>query len=319
MPALYIVVVLGRRPLRLPLQGPSSEVAALSLLAPAGAGHTLDAGAHRRSPGGVPRPGGGPLSLVRRHRCGGWSPASRTSWPTSTGCAPSSTSEGSGSSREEERFDLLQPLVDITTTLDPRLEIAYRYGASFLAEPFPIGAGKPEEAVALLERGVANLPRSWLLRQNLGFYTYFFLHDARRAADALLAARDLPGAPAWLETMAADFLGKGGDRETARQMWSRMYENQEEGPLKWNARSQLQRLDALDAVDILNKLVGEFRNRRGRWPASLQELGQAGLLPFPAVDPTRVPFHYDPQEGRVEIAQASGLWRQPGPLGSGLR
>lgn len=220
---------------------------------------------------------------------------------------------------KEKRFDLLQPLVDITTALDPKFEIAYRYGASFLAEPFPIGAGKPEEAVALLERGVANLPRSWLLRQNLGFYTYFFLHDARRAADALLAARDLPGAPAWLETMAADFLGKGGDRETARQMWSRMYENQEEGPLKWNARSQLQRLDALDAVDILNKLVGEFRNRRGRWPASLQELGQAGLLPFPAVDPTRVPFHYDPQEGRVEIAQASGLWRQPGPLGSGLR
>ena len=30
----------------------------------------------------------------------------------------------------EKRFELLQPLVDIATTLDPRLEIAYRYGRS---------------------------------------------------------------------------------------------------------------------------------------------------------------------------------------------
>ncbi|HUL78515.1 MAG TPA: hypothetical protein VL691_14720, partial [Vicinamibacteria bacterium] len=149
----------------------------------------------------------------------------------------------------EKRFDLLEPLIDITVTLDPRFEIAYRYGASFLAEPLPIGAGKPASAVALLERGVRNLPRSWLLQQHLGFYTYFFLRDAHRAADALLAARRLPGAPPWLETMAADFLAKGGDRETARRMWARLYEQQEEGPLKRNALNQLQRLDALDATD----------------------------------------------------------------------
>ena len=220
---------------------------------------------------------------------------------------------------KDKRFDLLQPLIDITTTFDPKFEIAYRYGACFLAEPYPFGAGKPEEAVALLERGVANLPASWLLRQNLGFYSYFFLKDPHRAADALLAARDLPGAPMWLETMAADILGKGGDRETARKVWSRMYENQEEGPLKGNAKSQVQRLDALDAVDVLTRLVAEFKTRHGRWPASFHELGQAGLLPFPPVDPTGVPFHYDPQQGKVEIQETSALWRMPGPLGSGLQ
>jgi hypothetical protein len=30
----------------------------------------------------------------------------------------------------DKRFELLRPLIDITTTLDPRLEIAYRYGPS---------------------------------------------------------------------------------------------------------------------------------------------------------------------------------------------
>jgi hypothetical protein len=32
-----------------------------------------------------------------------------------------------------KRFDLLYPLLDITTTLDPRFAIAYRFGAVFLA------------------------------------------------------------------------------------------------------------------------------------------------------------------------------------------
>jgi len=44
----------------------------------------------------------------------------------------------------ESHFPLLQPLVEITTTLDPRLVLAYRYGAVFLAEPYPVGAGRPE-------------------------------------------------------------------------------------------------------------------------------------------------------------------------------
>jgi hypothetical protein len=47
-----------------------------------------------------------------------------------------------------KRFDLLLPLVDITVTLDPRLQIAYRYGATYLAETYPIGAGQPQAAVS---------------------------------------------------------------------------------------------------------------------------------------------------------------------------
>ena len=42
-----------------------------------------------------------------------------------------------------KRFELLRPLIEITTTLDPRLEIAYRYGAIFLSEPSPARGGAP--------------------------------------------------------------------------------------------------------------------------------------------------------------------------------
>ena len=39
-------------------------------------------------------------------------------------------------------YALLYPLLDLTTTLDPKFNIAYRFGSIFLAEPYPGGAGQ---------------------------------------------------------------------------------------------------------------------------------------------------------------------------------
>ena len=50
-------------------------------------------------------------------------------------------------------YALLYPLLDLTTTLDPYFSIAYRFGAIFLGEPYPGGPGRPDLAVALLQKG----------------------------------------------------------------------------------------------------------------------------------------------------------------------
>lgn len=212
-----------------------------------------------------------------------------------------------------KRFDLLEPLINITTELDPKFEIAYRYGAVFLSEPFPMGSGRPEAGVALLERGVRQLPRAWYLQQHLGFFIYFFLKDPARAAKALLEARKQPGSPIWLENMAATFLGEAGEREIARQIWVQMLDTLDEGIFKNNALNNIQRLDALDAVDDLNRVVQTFTSRTGRHPRSLEELRTADLLRAALVDPAGVPFQYDPGVGVVEISQDSPLWRRPLP------
>jgi hypothetical protein len=209
---------------------------------------------------------------------------------------------------EGKRFDLLGPLVDITTTLDPAYAIAYRYGAIFMAEPPPNGAGQPEAAVALLKRGAVANPASWQLHQDWGFFTYFFLRDAAEAARILDEATHLPGAPDWLRSMGADFLARSGDRETSRKMWQRLYA-QSEGSMRDNAAFNLVRLDMADAVDAHEKAVGEFRDRFGRLPASLQELSRVGLQRAPLVDPALVPYHYDPATGSVSVSRQSQLWR----------
>ena len=208
----------------------------------------------------------------------------------------------------DKRFDLLDPLIEITTTLDPRMEIAYRYGAVFLAEQNPIGAGRPDLGVAVLERGVRNNPSSWRLHQELGFFHFVYLRDAKRAAEILVEASHIPGAAFWLKSLAAEILGKGGERDIARRMWREMFE-QSDGAIKENARIHLMALDAADAVDILNGRVTLFRERMGRLPRDLGELSAAGLARGPLVDPAGIPFEYDSQTGKVAVSRTSYLRR----------
>jgi hypothetical protein len=209
----------------------------------------------------------------------------------------------------DRNFALLEPLTDITVTLDPRLDIAYRYGAVFLAEPKPAGAGRPHNAVKLLERGVAANPDNWRLRKELGYFHYIFLNDAHTASRILLEAADLPGAAYWLRTLAADMLGRGGDRETSRAIWRQMYEEEEHGAIKQNALTHLQILASLDQRDALQIRVLEFGHRAGRRPHSLQELVTSGLVPALPEDPRGVPFEYDAKTGVVSVSPRSPLWR----------
>jgi hypothetical protein len=210
---------------------------------------------------------------------------------------------------QDRNFALLEPLIDITVTLDPRLDIAYRYGAVFMAEPKPAGAGRPHNAVKLLERGVAANPHNWRLRKELGYFHFIFLNDPHKGAEVLLQAAELPGAAYWLRTLAADMLGRGGDRETARTVWMQMYQEEEQGAIKANAHTNLQILDSLDLRDGLQHRVLEFGYRTGRRPHSLQELVTSGLIRSVPADPSGTPFEYDPKTGIVSVSRRSPLWR----------
>jgi hypothetical protein len=208
----------------------------------------------------------------------------------------------------DKRFDLLRPLIEITTDLDPRLVIAYSYGATFLSEPQPIGAGRPQEGIEVLEKGVAAMPDNWRMRQELGFFHFVFLHDAPRAAQILLEASRLPGAAFWLKNLAAMVLAKDGKRQGSREIWRQIYE-QSEGPMRDNALRHIQVLEAYDVADKVQSLVAEFARRTGRRPESLDELRSAGLVRGPVVDQSGMPFLYDRESGTVRVSPQSPLWR----------
>src|SRR5260221_39348 len=99
-------------------------------------------------------------------------------------------------------FQLLAPLLEITTTLDPQLLVAYEYGANFLAPNPPNGAGMPERAVELEEFGIRNNPNEWRLYYNEGFIRYMELKDYAGAAEVFARGSQVPNAHPFLAILA---------------------------------------------------------------------------------------------------------------------
>jgi len=146
------------------------------------------------------------------------------------------------------RFELLGPLLRVATTLDPRLIIAYRYGAIFLAEKPPAGAGQPEQALELLRRGIVANPDYWRLWQDLGFVYYWDLKDYARAARAFETGSERPGALPWMKAMAAAVAAKGGEFETSRLLWAEIYRQAENDQLRRAALDHLRALEAEEQI-----------------------------------------------------------------------
>jgi hypothetical protein len=211
----------------------------------------------------------------------------------------------------DRRFDLLYPLLDLSTTLDPLFTVGYRFGAIFLAEPQPGGAGRPDQAIALLKKGIAFNPDKWDYYHDVGFIYYWNLHDYQQAAEWFRRGGDVPGAPWWLKTYAAVMLTRGGDRQASRSMWEQIGQNQESDWLRQTSQLRLAQLDALDQIDGLRQVLTEFTSRTGRTAESWEQVGAAGLLRGVPLDPSRTPYALDAATGHIGLRQDSPLWPLP--------
>jgi tetratricopeptide (TPR) repeat protein len=206
-----------------------------------------------------------------------------------------------------KHYSLLYPLLDITTTLDPRFQLAYRFGAIYLAEKYPGGAGRPDLAVALLEKGVRNHPENWRYMEDIGFVYYWFVGDYRQAAAWFEKSAAVPGAPWWMKSLAAVTLTQGGDRRNSRLLWQSLLGTADNDWLRNDARWRLQQLDALDQIDQLQAIVRLYASRTGTFPASLEALVRAGYLRWAPADPAGTPYVVDPQTGVVSLGADSPL------------
>jgi len=203
-------------------------------------------------------------------------------------------------------YDQLYPLLDITTTLDPRFAVAYRFGAIFLAEAYPAGPGRPDLAIALLEKGIREQPDKWEYMEDAGFVHYWYRRDYRAAAAWFEKAGDLPNAPNWLKPLAAATLAQGGDRRSSRLMWTSILETSEQDWLKQSAQHRLLQLRALDDIDALQSVVDEYVKRTGDRPSAWPTLIAARAIRGIPVDPTGVPYQLG-ANGKVDVAPRSSL------------
>lgn len=210
------------------------------------------------------------------------------------------------SQRTADRFALLQPLLDLTTTLDPHFNIAYRFGAIFLSTPAPDGPARPDQAIALLRKGLEQNGRRWQYAHDIGFIHYWYTGDFKEAAQWFAQAADMPNAPDWIRPLAATTLAQGGDRDGAKRMVAELM-TAEEPYIRQAATRLAAQLQTLDAIDLLNVLVQRYREAAGHDPNGWDDLIRAGMLPSLPVDPTGRAFQYDSATHLASIDPASSL------------
>jgi hypothetical protein len=218
------------------------------------------------------------------------------------------------SPRQTGRFELLFPLLDLATSLDPHFNIAYRFGAVFLAEPPPSGPGRHDQAIWLLEKGLRQNPGRWQYAFDIGFIYYWYGNtdgpgpvELGHAADWFERASAMPRAPIWLRPLAAATRASGGDRQGARRLLRELSGSDEEW-LRGVAAHALDQLTAVETIGVLQRRVDAHAARERRWPASLGDVPDAAAVP---ADPSGTPYVYDPETHRVSLSSRSPLFPLP--------
>jgi tetratricopeptide (TPR) repeat protein len=205
-----------------------------------------------------------------------------------------------------DRFGLLQPLLDVTTSLDPHFNIAYRFGAIYLSLERPQGPGRPDQAIALLEKGLANNPDRWQYAYDIAFINYWYTGDFQAAAEWFGKAAAMPKAPTWIQPIQALTLVRGGDRTTARTLLNELNKS-EEAYVRQAADRGLMQLQTLDEIDQLQAVVDQFYAQFHAYPQSGGEFMRASRLTQAPRDPMGFPFVYDSGAHRVLINPKSSL------------
>ncbi len=204
-------------------------------------------------------------------------------------------------------YNLLYPLLEITTALDPKLIVAYQFGANFLQPKPPEGAGEPDKAIALIEHGIRNNPDNWKLYYELGFvYYYMEPKDYAKAAEAFERGTQVPKAHPFLRVLAAQMAQHAGEIETSRMLWQAAYATTQDKLIRENAVAHLRALKVDEEVTELEKIVAAYREKTGSPPSSFNQLMGASMLPGVPVDPDGKPYKLMP-DGRIEVQDPDSI------------
>ena len=192
---------------------------------------------------------------------------------------------------------LLAPLLDTATTLDPQFLDPYEYAAIVLP------AVDVQEAIRITQKGIDANPNAWRLYQHLG-YIYWQQGNYQAASEAYGRGAQISGVPSWMEAMKAKMLADGGSRDTAREIYTRMFEQSNDEQVKDMARRHVLLLDSLDQRDALQKVLKTYRERAGRCPASWKELDLRSI-PVDAdgapLDPAGFPYVLRPGTCEIQL------------------
>lgn len=226
--------------------------------------------------------------------------------------------------QEKSSREYLYPYIDTITSLSPGFEDAYIFGSYVLSDT----PQQVEQSLQLLEKGMKQLPDSWLIPFQAGFVSYLHQKDYAKAADYFAQAAQRPEAPRLAQQMAAQLNRRTNDYERCQvgfRLWQDAYEKAPEGELRAKAEKRLVETRFHCDLILLEALIKQYhRDALLKWeasveaaqkseatklpprpaslyPASLAELVKAGMVSSLPKDPLQRNFVYNAKTGKLQV------------------
>lgn len=189
---------------------------------------------------------------------------------------------------------LLAPLLDISTTLDPQFMEPYQYAAVVLPDV------DVNEAIRIVRKGIAANPNAWRLYQHLG-YIYWQQKDFQTAAEMYSKGSSLPGAPQWMVAMKAQMAAEGGSRDTAIQIYQRMYQESDDPNIREMAAKRLLQIQSFIERDAIRRILSDYSNRTRQCPSAWKSVADSLRSAGFRIDVTGAPL--DPADAPYRLTQ----------------
>jgi tetratricopeptide (TPR) repeat protein len=199
----------------------------------------------------------------------------------------------------KDRYDYLEHIYgQVITELDPHYLDPYLVGAMIM----DIEAGRPEQALRLLDKGIAANPDAWILAFEAGFICYKRLEDYARARGYFERALAAPDVHPLVRRLHAGMMARTGDARAALREWAEIGETTGDPYVRHVAWNHVHDLKVEVDLADLRAALAAWRERHGGWPRRLEQLARDGLLSRVPRDPEEREYRYDAAAGTVEYA-----------------
>lgn len=188
--------------------------------------------------------------------------------------------------------------VDVLTDLDPTFVPPYQATGLFLG----VLAGRHEDGVAILKKGIEHNPASWHLPFLAGYISYYERCDPAAGGDFFRIAARVPGAPAYLPQLAARMTVESGDSSAALEFLERFSRSVADERVREALSRRMKEVVQEQDLRLLEDSITRYRARHGQAPAKLDDLLLRGLLSRLPVDPLGGQYELNGLTGAVSAS-----------------
>ena len=171
--------------------------------------------------------------------------------------------------------------VDVLTDLDPAFVRAYQAAGTILG----VWAGRTQESIAILKKGMQHNPEVWQLPFLIGYDYFYELCDPSSAARYLQIAAVLPGAPEYLPRLAARMAVEAGDPQAALEFLERFIRQTDDQRLQDILTERMKHVMQEEHLRVLEAAVRTYSASHHNMPGKLEDMIEKGIINAIPADP----------------------------------